>query len=101
MSRIVGSAPARRLRPALLLLCTLSLVACTSEQKKRETEDRIREALVSSDVYATTGVIFPKADCSDEIDAEEGDHFRCTVTAPDRTSVVVKAMQTDDDVRVF
>jgi len=77
----------------------LSLVACTSEQEKREAEDRLRESLVAVAVTGATGgeVIAPRVECSDQIDADKGDRFACTVTAPDRTSVVVKAMQTDDN----
>lgn len=91
--------PARKLRPKLLLLCTLSLVACASEQEKRAAEDRLRETLVATEVAGATGgeVIAPPVECSDQIDADKGDRFACTVTAPDRTSVVVKAMQTDDN----
>ena len=77
----------------------MSLVACTSEQEKREAEDRLRESLVANDVTGATGgeVIVPRVECSDQIDADKGDRFACTVTATDRTSMVVKAMQTDDN----
>jgi len=76
----------------------LSLVACTSEQEKREAEDRLRKSLVANYVtYATGGAaLLPRVECSDQIDFDKGDRFACTVTALDRTSVVVKAMQTND-----
>lgn len=78
----------------------MSLVACASEQEKREAEDRLRESLVALEVtFAAAFVIDPRVECSDQIDADKGDRFACTVTAPDRTgptSVVVKAIQTDD-----
>lgn len=76
----------------------MSLVACTSEQEKREAEDRLRESLIALEVGSATGIEYfvLRVECSDQIDADKGDRFACTVTAPDRTSVVVKAMQTND-----
>lgn len=77
----------------------MSLVACASEQEKREAEDRLRESLIALEVASAAGIesFVLRVECSDQIDADKGDRFACTVTAPDRTSVVVKAMQTDDN----
>jgi len=51
----------------------LSLVACTSEQEKREAEDKLRESLVALEVTGATGIVVnPRVECSDQIDADKG-----------------------------
>lgn len=96
MSRARAVFDSRTLRPALLLLCTLPIVACgASEQEKRESEIMIRESSIEFEVMSAV-LLNHRIDCPNEIDADKGDSFRCTVRVG-RTNVVVKAVQTDDE----
>jgi len=78
----------------LLLLCALSIAACTSGQKAREADGRDREFWVSfkiREVNDTLGV--PHVQCPDDVDVDEGAHYRCVAKAGDGTSVAVNVVQ--------
>lgn len=83
------------------LLCALPFAACTSEQEAREQQDRIREAWVESEVFgANEQIAATEADCPDDSDAGDGDAIRCRVESSDGTSLLVDAVQTDDEGRL-
>ncbi len=87
-------------RMLVLLLCALLFAACTSEQEARERQDRIREAWVEGEISYASEQFDTEADCPDHSDAGDGDAIRCRVESLDGTSLLVDAVQTDDEGRL-
>ena len=86
----------RAVRKATWIVAVLAVVfalgACSKTLDIDEIEDQI-----STGIEEQTGAQVSEVDCPDEVDAEEGDTFDCTVTAEDGTEANVKVTQTSDD----
>jgi len=60
--------------------------------------DKLEETI--ADAEEETRDFRPEVVCPDDVDAEEGDEFTCTATAPDGTSAEILVTQTDDEGNV-
>ena len=60
--------------------------------------DKLEETI--ADAEEDTRGFRPEVVCPDDVDAEEGDEFTCTATAPDGTSAEILVTQTDDEGNV-
>ena len=74
--------------------CSVSIGDTTLDTDKLE--DEIRTS-VQQRLEESTGI---SVDCPTDVDAEEGDVFRCTLTTPDGEKREVVVRQTDDDGNV-
>lgn len=62
-----------------VLLCGLSIAACTSGEEERERQDSVREVWVGVIVQTATISLGAQVRCPDDVDADEGRHLRCVV----------------------
>jgi Domain of unknown function (DUF4333) len=84
----------RRLLAAIAVAGGL-LAACTSTINTQELEQQIAREL-----EAQTGVTPSSVTCPDDVPAEAGGRFECTVTADDGSTATVSVVQEDDQGNV-
>jgi hypothetical protein len=77
----------------LLLLCALSIAACTSAEEARELEDREREFSLGGKIADYIDQGFGQVQCPDDVDADQGGRYRCVAKAQDGTSVAINVVQ--------
>jgi hypothetical protein len=75
------------------LASTLVLAACG--EKVVDTDEL--EAQIASELQAQAGVTPASVDCPDDVPAQAGATFNCTVTADDGSTANVTVTQQDDD----
>ena len=85
--------------PLLAVGAAAALVGCSvsvggSDLDTGELETEIEDGLEAQ------GVSDSAVDCPDDVEAEEGDEFTCTATAPDGSTATILVTQTDDDGNV-
>ncbi len=76
------------------LAATLVLAGCGGE---RVVDTDELEGQIASELEAQTGVIPTSVSCPDDVPAEAGATFNCTVTADDGSTANVTVTQTDDE----
>ena len=84
--------PMSRLARILILATALALPACS--EKVINTDEL--EGEIARELEAQTGVVPASVECPDDVPAEKGGTFRCTVTADDGSSAGITVTQTDD-----
>lgn len=80
----------------LLLLCGLSIAACTSEEV-RQGKNKSRELRVGLKVQDVNGQVPPQVRCPEDVDAGEGVPLRCLAKASDGASVTLNMVQTSSE----
>lgn len=58
------------------------------------------EAEVTAGIEEQTGIAVRSVECPDDVDAEAGNTFTCTVTAEDGSTATVEVTQQDDEGNV-
>ena len=80
---------------ALLVACaSLALVAAACGESKLDTSKL--EAQIENTLAERTGLPIRSVRCPDDVKAEKGGTFRCTVATARRQGAVVNVIQTDD-----
>jgi uncharacterized protein DUF4333 len=93
MSILARTMVLRRLMSALAMSAAIALVAC-EQVDKVDTEKAEQE--IKRGLSAETGAKLESVRCPDDVEAQKGGVFRCTVTASDGSKVRVKVTQVDD-----
>ncbi|MGH2684362.1 MAG: DUF4333 domain-containing protein [Actinomycetota bacterium] len=76
------------------LAAMLVLVGCSGE---RVVDTDELEGQIAAELQAQTGVTPTSVSCPDDVPAEAGATFSCTVTADDGSTANVTVTQTDDE----
>ena len=74
-------------------LTVLVFAGCTGQ---RVVDTEALEANIASEIEAQAGFAPTSVSCPEDVPAQEGDTFNCTVTAEDGSSANVSVRQTDD-----
>lgn len=82
--------------PVVAIAAGAALAGCSvsvggSDLDTGELETEIEDGLEAQ------GVPDSAVDCPDDVEAEEGDEFTCTATAPDGSGATILVTQTNDD----
>jgi Domain of unknown function (DUF4333) len=86
-----------RVAPALALVIAAAFVAAGCSQKLDTGEI---ESGIQRDLAERTGTRIASVDCPDDVEADQGDRFRCTARAAAGERVPVEVIQEDGDGRV-
>ena len=83
----------RSIRTAAALAALLVFAGCTAQ---RVVDTEALEANIASEIESQAGFTPTSVSCPEDVPAQEGDTFSCTVTAEDGSSANVTVRQTDD-----
>jgi len=82
----------------LVLVAVLALAGACSRTKTLDAQGL--DTKIASDMQANLGIEGLTVSCPDDVPAEAGHMFQCTVTTPDGKTMTIEVTQSDDQGNV-
>jgi hypothetical protein len=98
--RLARAIPAGDVRPLALAVAALALMTGCQVSVGGGLDTDAVEAEISRGIEEQTDAAVQSVDCPDDVDAEAGNSFTCSVTAEDGSTATVDVTQEDDEGNV-